>query len=958
MHSADYLALSRTRPRPDSCGAPIAEADSSDCWVNHQAGSIVPGVADAHAPAPNDSWGDLTKYRFPEVGSDFLGFQLVDELGRGAFGRVYLARQADLAERLVALKISSEVQAESHFLARLQHTHIVPVYSVHRAGLLQAVCMPYFGSATLADILRDLNQRKTPPQSGKGLVSTIQDRAGRTKTSLEKVSSRSGSGALPAVAPSALLAEASARPVEAPPYTETAPTLRMLEGLSHVEAVLWIGERLADGLAHAHERGILHRDLKPANILLTDDGQPMLLDFNLSADTQASAARARVGGTLPYMAPEHLASFAGLPAPFPPGGNALAGADARSDVYALGMILYELLTGQPPFAQITGSGPDLIPNMIAARTGRTPRVRTKNRSVSPAVESIIRHCLEADPARRYQSARQLLEDIERQRGDQPLAHAREASYGERSAKWLRRNRRRAVVAAGMLASLIVVGLAGGLVSRSQRLGSMEAAATWSAFRAESEESRLLLAARPRDAEQRREGLDLAYRALARYDVLDRPAWSAGRLVQRLPAPQRQRVRLAVGELVLLAAGVDDTRRTVLLDRAGDCFSAEETPRALYLARAEQAKKQGDADEATSWREKASACPLISAMDHYLLGRQYLGNGQFSQAIAHLRETVRIDPKHFAAWYLLGNCFMDSDTGIVLDDDEAIRCFSISIALQPDFYGSYFNRGLVRQHKGEHAEAEIDFSTALKLRPTFAVAQLHRGLVRESQGKLREALADFTSAIQIGNVPSRAWFSRAGVRRRLGDIRGAVQDEREGLLHPPRDEESYIRRGVLRVDSDPREALADFQAAVRLNPRSLPGLYNQALVHADRLGRPKDSIRALDEAIRQHPHRVEPLGSRAVLRARLGQRKDAHADVAAARKLAPNNVAVLYQAACVHALTSRVHPDDAEEAFRLLVHALNRGFGHDRLEKDRDLEPLRADPRFKKLVRAVRELRTW
>ena len=79
-----------------------------------------------------------------------------------------------------------------------------------------------------------------------------------------------------------------------------------LEGLSYVEAVLWLGGQLADGLAHAHARGILHRDLKPANVLLTDDGRPMLLDFNLAEDTKLAAAaeRAAIGGTLPYMAPE------------------------------------------------------------------------------------------------------------------------------------------------------------------------------------------------------------------------------------------------------------------------------------------------------------------------------------------------------------------------------------------------------------------------------------------------------------------------------------------------------------------------------------------------------------------------------------------------------------------------------------------------------------------------------
>ena len=106
--------------------------------------------------------------------------------------------------------------------------------------------------------------------------------------------------------------------------------------LGYVQAVLWLVARLADGLAHAHERGILHRDLKPANILLGDDGEPLLLDFNLAADTKlrSHASAALIGGTLPYMAPEHLQALKD--------GTRLP--DARSDLYSLGAILFELLT--------------------------------------------------------------------------------------------------------------------------------------------------------------------------------------------------------------------------------------------------------------------------------------------------------------------------------------------------------------------------------------------------------------------------------------------------------------------------------------------------------------------------------------------------------------------------------------------------------------------------------------
>src|SRR5262249_53789483 len=155
-------------------------------------------------------------------------------------------------------------------LARLQHTNIMPVYSVHRRGLLQAVCMPYFGSATLADVLAYLARRDALPDSGKGLTGALHERRGRAARVEEGGAGPAGGGrsVRPPGAPGGQAGADAAPPSAADP-------LRRLEGLSYVEAVLWVGSRLADGLAHAHEQGILHRDLKPANVLLTDEGQPM-----------------------------------------------------------------------------------------------------------------------------------------------------------------------------------------------------------------------------------------------------------------------------------------------------------------------------------------------------------------------------------------------------------------------------------------------------------------------------------------------------------------------------------------------------------------------------------------------------------------------------------------------------------------------------------------------------------
>src|SRR5437870_717721 len=117
----------------------------------------------------------------PKPGEEFLSFRILAELGRGAFGRVYLAQQRDLASRYVALKVSPDILGESQTLAQLQHTNIVPIYSVHRASPYQAVCMPYFGATTLSDLLKHWRERESLPETGKELVNTLCSRKSITR---------------------------------------------------------------------------------------------------------------------------------------------------------------------------------------------------------------------------------------------------------------------------------------------------------------------------------------------------------------------------------------------------------------------------------------------------------------------------------------------------------------------------------------------------------------------------------------------------------------------------------------------------------------------------------------------------------------------------------------------------------------------------------------------------------
>jgi eukaryotic-like serine/threonine-protein kinase len=316
-----------------------------------------------------------------QAGDRLEDFDLLARLGKGAFGTVFLARQNSM-QRLVALKISSDQGMEHQTLAQLDHPNIVRVFDsrVLENPPVRLMYMQYIPGGTLNEVVREATSL-----AGKSAERNLD--GSKFVAGLDKLLAVRGETA-----------------------TAGSENSRRLKSCNWSAVVSGIGREIANALDFAHRHNVLHRDLKPANVLIDRDGHARLVDFNISfcSKLDGAAPGTFFGGSLAYMSPEQLEACS------PDHDRSPADLDGRSDIFSLGILLFELVTGDRPFPdQIEpGNWSQTTDALIQARrTGLTPQNEKRLDGVSPFLVRVIRRSVESDPASRFPKANRMLRHL-------------------------------------------------------------------------------------------------------------------------------------------------------------------------------------------------------------------------------------------------------------------------------------------------------------------------------------------------------------------------------------------------------------------------------------------------------------------------------------------------------------------------------------------------------------------
>ena len=620
------------------------------------------------------------------------------------------------------------------------------------------------------------------------------------------------------------------------------------------EAALLV-EKVARALHHAHRHGVIHRDVKPDNIVLREDGEPQVMDFGLAREVgggERLSVTGEVMGTPAYMAPEQARGLPGA-------------TDARTDVYALGAVLYEMIAGRP--VRSGGTVFEMIEKVVVGEVVPPRRLRA---DLPPDLETVCMKCLEVDPSRRYATAEAVAEDLARFLRGEPVL-ARPVPAAERLIRWVRKRRH---VVLPLAAAALIVGLAGvwGLVLHLRNLGAIESALGFGrrfreqgrpreardAFRealvldggcaeardgqewadervAELELDAVASRRRADEAQQRLEKMEAVSRVLGRWSSLHRPLREMERAFHADDATvEERRARAAEGwkrvEAFMSQTPDDAASQATMRAFAGWArrLAGEETEGLEWMRLAADLDKEvpyGRLLEALVWFsayvERQSLPPTVTTPTGVEAGdvpedspRMAELRGRISARLGEVEGSPiwgRTGGQGFRSALSAMRAMQaekydraEADLTAAMEDPD-LRCFEAGLLIARS--RARYLRNDFRGALEDLEEATAARSEQAEVRSLRGVVKLGLGVQISSRGGdprpiLEEAVADFGDAVRLSSVEASHYHDRARAWRQLGRAEAMRgEDPRKSYARAIEDVEEAALRGDAGPDAE-------------------------------------------------------------------------------------------------------------------------------------------------------------